>query len=489
MKRLNDRARKPWMNGRWSAALIFVLFAGLGFMMPYASTSNICYAQNSGNNNNNNNNSSNNNNNSNGNSRDYTNFGYRSAVGGFAINAKQAFQAASKVELASYSDSLRSNLATVPAGLDQVSSVRKISLRRLGELLRTCAAEKKVVPESAQFLGGLTAIEHVIAVPEDKDIYLVGPAEGWTVDATGCVVGKESGKPILLLEDLLTVFRAWNTQAPELITCSIDPSREALQNFARMAKIVDPQQIILANRQAMGMMNVSFSGIPSQSRMACVLAAADYRMKRLSLGFDASPVRSLKSYTSMIRKSGSASYAPRFWMEPEYGTLQHDTQGLVWKVANTQVNTMTEREYFDQAGNRNVSTIKDVTAQRWAQMMTKCFKELAVSEPVFAEAKNCMDIALVVALVYFQNLPQKSGCSLDAFNGVAGVVTPGYPTPNQVDCDSLVKVVNRQGDYVAVTGGIVIDPWTVVRNKVAVNADLAKLQTPAVFEKDAWWSN
>ncbi|MDD3585866.1 MAG: DUF1598 domain-containing protein, partial [Thermoguttaceae bacterium] len=283
MKRLNDRARKPLVNGSWSAALIFVLFAGLGIFMSCVGTSSTCYAQNSGSsssNNSSNNNSSNNNNG--GTNREYTNFGYRSAVGGFAIDAKQAFKAATKVELASYSDSIRSKLTTVPAGLDQASSVRKISLRRLGELLRTCAAEKKVLPESAQFLGGLTAIEHVIAVPEDKDIYLVGPAEGWTVDATGCVVGKESGKPILLLEDLLTVFRAWNTQTPELITCSIDPSREALQNFARMAKIIDPEQRLTANRQAMGMMNVSFSGIPSQSRMACVLAAADYRMKRLS---------------------------------------------------------------------------------------------------------------------------------------------------------------------------------------------------------------
>lgn len=493
MKRLNDWTRKPLINGCWSAALIFVFFAGLGIVMQYADLSSTCYAQNSGNNNSGGNSGGNNNNNNNNNSnegsnREFMSFGYRSVVGGFAIDAKRAFQAASKVELASYADSLRGKLAAIPAGLDQSSSIRKISLRRLGEVLRTSVAEKKALPESVQFLGGLTAIEHVIAVPEDHDIYLVGPAEGWTVDAAGCVVGKKSGKPVLLLEDLLTVFRAWNTQKPELITCSIDPSREALRNFAHMARIVDPEQKVIANRRAMGMMNVSFSGIPTESRMACVLAAADYRMKRLSLGFDQSPVRTLKSYTSMIRKTGNTAYAPRFWMEPQYGTLEHDEQGLVWKVAETQINTLTEREYFDQAGNRNISAKKDSIAQRWAQSMTRCFKELAVSEPVFAEAKNCMDVALVVALIYFRNLPEKSGCSLEPFNNTA-IAMPGYATPDKVDSDSLVKVFNREGDYVSVTGGIVINPWTVVRDNVTVNTELAKLQTPAVFEKDAWWSN
>ncbi|MDO5554306.1 MAG: DUF1598 domain-containing protein [Planctomycetia bacterium] len=492
-----------------------VCFLSLGFLAISLATavwesvttaptlSNVAYAQNNNNNNNNSNNNSNNrsgrsgnnnsnNNNDNGSSMsdlEYMGWGYRSMVGGFAIDAEKAFRVAAREEVSELGQTVRSALAAIPSDLDQAVTQRKVSLRRLNDLVARCHADETPIPDAARYLGGLTAIEYVVAVPEENDIYLVGPAEGWTADDAGTIVGKESGKPVLLLEDLLTVLRAWNNTKPEVISCSIDPTQEALARFAAMEPMADPEVKREANEAAMGMMTVSFSGIPESSRMATVLAAADYRMKRLSLGFDAAPIKSLPSYFSMIRAKSSSSFAPRFWIEPAYDTVYHDADGLVWNVAATKAQALTEREYFDSLGNRTVSKKEDVAANRWARAMTERYDDLAEKDTVFAEVKNCMDLALVVALVRFQNLPEKSGCDLASLSDARILPTPDRGAVAQVPGNSLVRTIGTRGDYVSVTGGIEINPWEIVRDNVAVKADLVNPAVAVRFAEDAFWAN
>ena len=67
--------------------------------------------------------------------------------------------------------------------------------------------------------------------PEQKDIVLVGFGEGWRIDARGNVVGVTTGKPVLLLDDLLTALRTAATSARAGISCSIDPTPEGIQQL------------------------------------------------------------------------------------------------------------------------------------------------------------------------------------------------------------------------------------------------------------------
>ena len=428
---------------------------------------------NNNNNNRNNNNNNNNNNGNNGGYDDYVSFmrwGYRSAVGGFSIDAQGAFQAAAEEEVASMSQTVRSLLAEVPESLDQSSPMRKVSLKRLSALLADCAANNTEVPDAALYLGGLTGIDYVVAVPEENDIYLAGPAEGWTVNDAGLVVGKDSGKPVLLLEDLLTVLRAWNTDRPEVISCSIDPSQEAIVRMKNLMMTADPAAHEQAGREAMGYMNVTFTGIPTDSRMAQVLAAADYKMKTLSLGFEDSPLKKFPSYFSMLKR-GSGSYGQRFWIAPEYATLKRDSQSLAWNLSATTVKTMTEREYFKADGSRERSGQKDANATKWADMMTKRYGELAEAVPVFAEAKNCMDIALVVGLVFMENLQNRAGCDISALTSVA---LPSVEAPSKVPSDALCRVINDR-NMVSVVGGISINPFEAIENNTAEDNSVAEL--------------
>ncbi len=462
---------------------------------PGSFTRNSVWAANNNNNNNNNNSNNSNNNNNNNNNNDGNvstrqeyGWGYRSMVGGLMIDAQSAFRSAKKTEIEALNEQIRARMEAIPADLDLAVNVRKVSLRRLSDLVQTCSREKQEIPEAARYLGGLTAIEYVVAVPEENDIYLVGPAEGWTLNEQGVVVGKESQKPVLQLEDLLTVMHSWLLQKPEVISCSIDPSKEALSNMMNLHLTNNPEKNRLAYEKAMGMLNVTFSGVPVDSRMATVLAAADYRMKRISLGFEESPVRGMDSYPNLL-KTVSATFAPRFWLEPKYGTVYHDPDKLVWNFKSTKVMTMTEREFVDTYGNRKVSSAKDSAAEKWANSMTSNFDNIAKAEPVFAEAKNCMDIALVVAVIYFQNLPKKVNNDFAGLTDSSVMDTPKYTVPEKVPSASLVRQINNKGLYISATGGVLINPWIALKNNSTENSALAQLHVAASFKEGQWWAN
>ena len=341
------------------------------------------------------------------------------------------------------------------------------------------AASPGEVADAVRYLGGLTSIDYVVADSEANDIYLVGSAEPWTVAENGSIVGAKSGKPVYQLEDLIVAMRALTADNHELISCSIDPSQEALARLAALPNRANPE----LNVAAMGNMNVTLTGIPADSRMANVLVAADYRLKRVSLGFDEINVKNFKSYFSMIRPGSKSAYAQRFWMEPKYDTVYRNADANVWKLSEASVNVMTEREYFTAAGERQVSAKRDAVAEKFAERMNERYDDIAKAEPIFAEARGCMDVALVAALIYRENLQKKAGCQLTELTGATQI--PALAVPAQVASDSLAR---RAGNgVVSVTGGVLVNPWETLENNVKVDETLDSFAVN--FESNAWYAD
>ena len=414
--------------------------------------------------------------------REFYRWGYRSAVGGFSIDAENVIRTAPVEESALLAERVKTLLAEIPAELDKPSPMRKISLRRLSGEIRSCLANEQSIPDALLFLGGLTGIDYVAAVPEEHDIYIAGPAEGWTVSETGEIIGKETGKPIYRLEDLLTILRAWNVDVPEVITCSIDPTQEGIAAAAALGAAATDQQ----REEAIGLMDVTFSGIPADSRVASVLAAADYSLKAISLGYEPVPIKNFPSYFETIKASNTSSYGQRFWISPEYKKLSHGTSALTWKLSDTGVQTLTEREHLAADGSRKAAGKKDPQALRWAANMSKRYDEVAAVIPVFAEAKNCMNLALCVAVIYAKHLPEKAGLSLDVLTGEDVFPASPIPAPAKVPGFSLSRQVGSKG-VVSVTGGISINPWEAVQNGTSLDAELDSLTL--AFGGENWYAD
>ena len=80
-------------------------------------------------------------------------------------------------------------------------------------------------------LAGLQEVRYVFVYPEQKDIVLVGYGEGWRIDTRGNIVGVTTGKPVLLLDDLLTALRTAATSARRASVARSTRRRQEFRNW------------------------------------------------------------------------------------------------------------------------------------------------------------------------------------------------------------------------------------------------------------------
>jgi hypothetical protein len=415
-------------------------------------------------------------------------------VGGISINADGLLENATPDALGALVRLRREVMQRVPADLKEAVPLRKISLRCLEAALDQCLKAGKLVPDELFYLGGLQEVRYVFAYPEQKDIVLVGPAEGWKVDGRGNVVGTTTGKPVILLDDLLVALRTAQSSARAGITCSIDPTKEGLQQLrahvAGLKTIGNPAATGAGIEEALGKQQITFTGVPATSHFAQVLVGADYRMKRIAMGFEPSPLgKTLPSFLTMLTASGSgmSNMLPRWWLEPRYESLLRDADGVAWEFRGSSVQCMTEEDFLSTAGARQHTGKSGGTAQRWADKMTAHYGELAVAEPIFGELRNCMELAVVGALVARENLIEKAGCSLPVLMGSSALKPMELPAPSQVD--SKVSMLKKGRNWIiSASGGVAINANGVlekVRKSDAPVAVRAKA-TPTASAKWCW---
>jgi hypothetical protein len=237
----------------------------------------------------------------------------------------------------------------------------------------------------------------------------------------------------------------------------------------------------------LGMEAIAIEGVPDTSHFARVLVAADYRMKRIAMALDASPVRGLPSYLSMARP-GKTMVSPRFWLEPQYDGLLCDAQGLAYELCGAGVKAMTEDDFIASTGAVKHSGKANPLAQKWANMMTDKYRELSVADPVFGELRNCMELAVVGALVVRSELPKKAGYDLPTLMSSTAVKADVFNAPKQVaSIASVLSHGNRR--VMSVSGGVAINSW-MIAEKLQKNEKVAAIREKSAFPETAgWWRN
>ena len=175
----------------------------------------------------------------------------------------------------------------------QSADLRKVSLNRLEAAIAARLAKGEGIDEEMQALAGLTSIEYVFFYPETNDIVVAGPAEGFFADPTDRLIGMETGRPVVLLEDLVTALRAYRPgyRGVSVISVSIDPTAEGLQRMNKFLASVrgrvspsDARRLASGLKQNLGLQTVTIRGIPTSTHFARVLVEADYRMKLIGIG-------------------------------------------------------------------------------------------------------------------------------------------------------------------------------------------------------------
>jgi Protein of unknown function (DUF1598) len=384
----------------------------------------------------------------------------------------------------------RKALARVPVEMSGATELRMISLRALDEEVSRLLKNNQPLTDEMRYLAGLQRLQYVFVDAENHDIVLAGPAEGWKVDELGNVVGATTGQPVLQLDDLVVALRSADEARNGGISCSIDPTTDGMQRLQQYLRtkttIGNPSQTLHEYEVSLGPQQISVTGVPASSRFASVLVAADYRMKRLAMKMDEPPVRGLPSYLDMATPGGSMT--PRWWLSPNYEALYRDAEGLAWELRGIGVKCLTAEDTFNTVGQRTQTRQASPIAQRWADNMTAKYEDLAAKEPIFAELRNCIDLAVVSALILKENLTARAGCELPALLGEKRYAVAQFNVPKQVD--SRATAVKKGRNWViTASGGVMIQPWELIQTaKASDKVALVRSKSVAARQHTWWWN-
>ena len=327
--------------------------------------------------------------------------------------------------------------------MNQSAVLRLISLRRLEQAVRERTAEGLPAVETMRNLGGLTEVRYVFVDRDSSDILIGGPAEAWQYNENGQPVGIESGRPVLQLDDLVTVLRTFSDSGQNAFECSIDPRQE---NVKRVKEYVAksnsrgslrPKQVgafVRTLGRLLGKQDVRVDGVPRNSRVSRVIVEADYRMKLIGTG-DVPGIGKLASFFELLPESDQqnppAMDALRWWLTMKYDAVLHSPDRDVFEIQGSSVLCLSENEMIEADGGRVQTGKASDTNRLFARLFTEHYAELARRDLVFADLQNVFDLALVAALIRHEGLDREIGWDRGIFAAHGPYAVQTFESPRE----------------------------------------------------------
>ncbi|HBL47389.1 MAG TPA: hypothetical protein DDZ90_28795 [Planctomycetaceae bacterium] len=396
--------------------------------------------------------------------------------------------------------------ASLNKNVAQNSQLRLISLTRLEKEVQQLIEEGRSPVETMKMLAGLTRVEYVFVYPEDQEIVVAGPAEAWIYNEQGLAVGVESGRPVLQLDDLVTILRTFSDNGEEIFGCSFDPRAEGLARVKEFVTQSNARGPLSAGagvrnytkqlKEKLGIQDITLYGVPDTSRVARVLIEADYRMKLIGIGkMDAG--KNIPSYFDLLAQSSNQSgmnlEALRWWRSMKYDSVLHNPQRTAYQVVGSSVLCQSENQIVTKEGERLRTGQAEKLNREFAANFTEHYQELAEQDLVYADLQNIFDLALVAALMRNEQLANRAGWEMTAFAANGAYRPAEFEPAHTVDTVVNHRVFNGKDVVVQVAGGVRVDTNSVVKNqqnlKVSpeVGAVSAQSKAPALPVGRWWW--
>ncbi len=389
------------------------------------------------------------------------------------------------------------------ANARESSKLRKISLTRLEREVQRLAALGLPPSEEMRTLAGLERIKFVLVYPESHDLVIAGPAGDWQFDNDGRLVGKESGRPVVQLDDLVVVLRHMLAAPDSKFGCAITPTQEALASTKEFVAESNKTPLHQGEREGwlkklrdhMGRQKIDVYGLDPGTRAARVLVEADYRMKLVGIGLEDGGL-GVPSYLSMIKVPKGQPPPPldvlRWWFTINYDALEatHDHDGFEFRGQGVKV--LSENEMLTETGQRVHTGASDVLNSEFARNFTKHFPELSARYPIYADLQNIFDLALLGALMRSEHLADRIEWHLTYFGNPQQYRVEKSASPETVETVINHRIVNGSLILVAVSGGVACDPSSLVK-PAAMHADYGILRDqrtsakPKANLQNVWW--
>ncbi len=411
--------------------------------------------------------------------------------GGIVINPSGVITApqAQRLNLALEQKRLKSVAAAqLPADMTKPSKLRKVSLAKLEAACQQAVDAGKSPGPDLKYLAGITQLQYLFALPESGDLIIAGPAEGYAPMADGRVVGIETGRPVLTLDDLLVMLRLRSTAMQ--LGCSFDPNATRLAQAQAWNKANSSATTVdIARRrffqmaEVLGNWDVRVFGFPPSSHAAVSTVEADFEMKCIALGLKTPQIRGFLSHLQMAVLGENTMR--RWWFAPHYNVIERSAAGDAFHIDGPRLQLMAQDELVDADGNRSEAAFTEVSTERYTKQFNKHLPALCQQVPAFASTQNLFDLAIAAALIRQHQLHELVSWQPSLFLDAEKLPLQKYTVPTEVPSLTNVKTVNRGLLMGLVGGGVTIIPDRVVIRTNVLPAD----RTPEFRPTDntAWW--
>ena len=388
------------------------------------------------------------------------------------------------------------------------SPLRKVSLTRLEQAVQKKIAAGQPIDDSMLHLAGITRLQYVFCYPESGDVVIAGPAEAWAMSPSGRMQGIETNRPVLELADLVVALRAFppgtHNKKP-FIYCSIDPTEEGLARMQQFlhelgGRIGDPrsnpgqdQFIATGLRDRLGMQVITVGGISPKTHFAQVMVEADYRMKLIGIGLEIPPVR-LKSYVERANPAQiSGNALQRWYFVPNYQCVRVSEDSLAMQLEGEGVKLVGEDEVVGKDGKRGKSGGKiNQASDTFVKAFTKVYPKLAENAPVYAQLRNCIDMAVAAAFIQNQDYYDLANWKPATFTNEQSFAVETLNPPQQVE--TAVNAMWRGNRLVTPIGGGVqmrpteaVDPTNLLEDEGAKVKDARAGVDLSKLAPGQWW--
>lgn len=389
----------------------------------------------------------------------------------------------------------------VKGKLSRPSPLRKVSLPRLQRQAALRHAMGLPPTPAMKVLAGLERIRYVMVFPETRDLVLAGPAGPWQVDPQGRAVSLQSGRPLVRLDDVVSLFRCLSDAPGAALYVSINPREDRLAALQEHLAIQGDRRPASTSRDAwldglrqlLGHQDIVVEGLDPRTPAARVLIEADYHMKLVGLGIEPS-VLGLSSYLDRVAQAGAGGPLDvlRWWFVLDYDAVLATADRHAFELCGRSVRLLSENELLNNDGTRVHTGEASALNAEFARSFTKHIDALAVRYPVYAELQNVFDIALVAALTAAQQLAEKAGWHMTHFGDPEAYQVPHGPAPRAVASVANYRVSRGRHVVAAVSGGVMVDPWHFVTDNALRSDDGERLESEHARSVptrpvDFWW--
>ena len=148
---------------------------------------------------------------------------------------------------------------------------------------------------------------------------------------------------------------------------------------------------------------------------------------------------------------------------------------------------LTESDLLAKGGVKRGQGAADGIAKKWCAAMTTHYDTLATRQPVFADLVNCIDLAVVAALIQGRQLDRRAGLDLAVLLDDEKLPVPAYRVATTVPTIAT-KLRKGNGWVVTASGGVQFQPWAFATESVEAT-ELAAARTASLEPRpaDRWY--